>query len=111
MKLFIFSFVFHIFALFNDHNNIYHINNIHNIDQDILTTFTSSNLAKFTQITLLSLPIIYRNGDKCYNDDDCPHIMRCCQICFYKYCCTPNNYIKLEPAFIKNYVMSNNIKE
>ena len=56
-------------------------------------------LTKIAAITILSLPIIYRNEENCKIDDDCPHIMKCCQIGFYKYCCTPNNYIKLEPLY------------
>ena len=50
------------------------------------------------------LPIIFRNNEPCQNDDDCPYIMRCCQIGDNKFCCTPNNYNKLEYAYIKELI-------
>lgn len=63
------------------------------------------NLIKFLGFTLLSLPYIFRNGEICESDTDCPHkFMKCCQIGNYKYCCTPNNYIKLEFAYAKKFV-------
>lgn len=65
---------------------------------------TDNYLDKIFFVSLLSLPIIYRNGEKCNLDEDCPHIMKCCQIGNLKYCCTPNNYIKLELAYVKNYI-------
>ena len=65
---------------------------------------TDNYIPKIFFVTLLSLPIIYRNGEKCISDEDCPNIMKCCQIGNIKYCCTPNNYVKLEFSYIKNYV-------
>jgi hypothetical protein len=64
----------------------------------------NNDIIKVFGLILLSLPIIYRNNDKCNVDDDCPYIMKCCQIGNVNYCCTPNNYIKLEYAYIKNYI-------
>lgn len=46
-----------------------------------------------------TIPFIFRNRDNCEVDEDCPFIMKCCIIGLEKYCCTPNNYIKLEPAY------------
>ena len=46
-----------------------------------------------------TIPFIFRNRDNCEDDEDCPFIMKCCIIGLEKYCCSPNNYIKLEPAY------------
>lgn len=46
-----------------------------------------------------ALPFIFRNRDNCEDDEDCPFIMKCCIIGLDKYCCSPNNYVKLEPAY------------
>jgi len=35
----------------------------------------------------------------CNNDDDCPDIMRCCEIGMRKYCCSPNNFVKSSFSF------------
>ena len=50
------------------------------------------------------LPKLFRNNEKCYNDEDCPLIMKCCEIGLTRFCCTPNNYIQLKPAFVKETV-------
>ena len=56
-------------------------------------------------VTILSaLPIIFKNNEPCQNDVDCPYIMRCCQIGEEKFCCSPNNYIKLEYAYAKEII-------
>ena len=73
------------------------INLINHNNQDI-------NLIKPLDIILFSLPMILRNEDKCEYDSDCPSVMKCCQIGNHKYCCTPNNNIKLKYAYIKNYI-------
>lgn len=58
-----------------------------------------------TVATIFSmLPIIFRNNQPCQNEDDCPYIMKCCQIGDNKFCCTPNNYIKLEYAYVKEII-------
>jgi hypothetical protein len=92
MKIVYLLFVFN--AIFTKKINL--INN-NNLDQNI-------NFVKIIGTILLSLPIIFRNGEKCNSDNDCPNIMKCCQIGNHKYCCTPNNYVKLELAYIKNYI-------
>ena len=73
---------------------------------NLIIDFPTENddLIKICGTMLLSLPIIFRNGEKCKSDNDCPSIMKCCQIGNYKYCCTPNNYVKLEFAYVKNYI-------
>jgi hypothetical protein len=45
------------------------------------------------------LPKLLKHNEKCATDDDCPFIMRCCEIGLSKYCCTPNNYIKIDLAY------------
>tara|TARA_B100001287_G_scaffold276446_1_gene287290 strand:- start:5648 stop:6001 length:354 start_codon:yes stop_codon:yes gene_type:complete len=56
-----------------------------------------------TSITTIGyfLPKLLKHNEKCENDDDCPFIMRCCEIGLNKFCCSPNNYIKLELAYQK----------
>tara|TARA_B100000424_G_C22936298_1_gene498217 strand:+ start:1244 stop:1555 length:312 start_codon:yes stop_codon:yes gene_type:complete len=48
---------------------------------------------------LLLIPKIMRHDEICKNDDDCPLIMRCCEVGTNKYCCTPNNFVKMSYAF------------
>lgn len=83
----------------NYKNNLKIISN-ENISENIFNTNTLALL-------FIMLPYIYKNGENCNTDDDCPHIMRCCKIGTDNYCCTPNNYIKLEYAYIKNYIKNN----
>ena len=45
------------------------------------------------------VPKLLRNNEICRTDDDCPLIMRCCEIGIKKYCCTPNNFVKMSLAF------------
>ena len=51
-------------------------------------------------ITVGMLPFIFRNREPCYDDDDCPFIMKCCILGIEQYCCTPNNYIKYKPIYL-----------
>ena len=57
-----------------------------------------------TTLTLLVsigvLPFIFENREPCYEDDDCPFIMKCCILGIERYCCSPNNYIKYEPIYL-----------
>ena len=45
------------------------------------------------------IPKILKKGEYCEKDDDCPLIMRCCEVGKYNFCCTPNNFIKQNYAF------------
>ena len=56
-----------------------------------------------TSITTIGyfLPKLLKHNEKCTTDDDCPFIMRCCEIGLNKFCCSPNNYIKLDLAYQK----------
>ena len=45
------------------------------------------------------LPRYFKQEKSCREDDDCPDIMRCCEVGIKKYCCSPDNYIKLNLAF------------
>jgi hypothetical protein len=93
--------------LFNMLFNINYISNIFN-NKDIFVTINPTNnnnyFINFLELTLLSLPFIFRDGEICETDKDCP--MKCCQIGNNKYCCTSNNYIKLEFSYVKNYIKS-----
>ena len=83
------------------------IDKVNIIDNNL---YIDNYLDKLLVATFLSLPIIYRNGEKCNSDNDCPHIMRCCQIGNIQFCCTPNNYIKLDFSYAKNYITPSEIK-
>ena len=45
------------------------------------------------------LPKYFKQEKICKIDDDCPDIMRCCEIGQKKYCCSPNNFVKMNLAF------------
>ena len=45
------------------------------------------------------LPKYFKQEKICKEDDDCPDIMRCCEVGIKKFCCSPNNYVKLNFAF------------
>ena len=82
--------------------NIKYNNNLKIIsNENLIDNIYNSNIIA---LLVIMIPYIYRNGEYCNNDNDCPHIMRCCQIGLDKYCCTPNNYIKFKYAYIKNYI-------
>lgn len=53
------------------------------------------------------MPKFLRNNEICKEDDDCPLIMRCCEVGVQRFCCTPNNYIKLKPTLIKETINEN----
>ncbi len=78
----------------------------------ILTAFLALPIQRFqvanndfvdylTNLTplLLLIPTMTRHNEICQTDDDCPLIMRCCEIGQDKYCCTPNNFVKMSYAF------------
>ena len=50
------------------------------------------------------LPKFLRNNEPCKKDDDCPLIMRCCEVGLNNYCCTPNNFVHIKPAFSKQEI-------
>lgn len=51
-----------------------------------------------------SLPFIFRNNESCYTDYDCPMFMKCCNMLDNRYCCTPNKYIYLKPAYVEQQI-------
>ena len=59
-----------------------------------------------TSVTVIGyfIPRLLKNNERCVTDDDCPFIMRCCEIGLSKYCCSPNNYIKLDLAYQKQEI-------
>jgi len=98
--------VLFIFTLPNiiEHINITKYDNI--LNNDFRLNYLIHNNNEYVNIlgfTLLLIPIILRNGEICTSDFDCPYkLMKCCQIGNIKYCCTPDNFIKLEFAYTKN---------
>ena len=52
------------------------------------------------------IPKFLKKDEICETDDDCPLIMRCCQVATKKYCCTPNNFVKIDMAFSKQPIES-----
>ena len=50
------------------------------------------------------VPKLLRNDEICETDDDCPMIMRCCQIDVKKYCCTPNNFVNIKPLLKHDHI-------
>ena len=66
----------------------FQVNN-NNINNDIL-----EYIYKLPTLVLL-IPTITRHNDNCKTDDDCALIMRCCEVGKKRYCCTPNNFVKM----------------
>ena len=56
-------------------------------------------LTNLTPLMLL-IPSITRHNDECERDEDCALIMRCCEVGVKKYCCTPNNFVKLKSSYL-----------
>ena len=70
------------------------------IDQEIIDF---SNLVGLAGMTALLLPNLkFRQNKSCNDDNDCFGFKRCCQVYFEKFCCDPDNYIKIEPKFAYN---------
>ena len=53
----------------------------------------------FSDLHFRSVFNYWKKEKICNTDDDCPDIMRCCEIGLRKYCCTPNNFVKLSFSF------------
>ena len=70
-----------------------------NLDDESLST-----IANGVGIMTLYLPTIMRHNEPCSTDDDCPFIMRCCELGEHQFCCTPNNYIKMAYAYSNQFV-------
>ena len=69
-----------------------------NIDTDIINGIG---------IIIMSLPTLMRQGGNCKNDDDCPFIMRCCKLGINNYCCSPNNFVSVDLAYIEQFISTN----
>lgn len=72
--------------------------NIAVIDQEL---YDFANIIGFAGLTALLFPKIRFNNKNqpCQTDNDCPGIKKCCQMYFEKFCCSPDNYIKIEPNY------------
>ena len=55
-------------------------------------------LTNYTPLLIL-IPRIMRHNEICKTDNDCPLIMRCCEVGTNKFCCTPNNFVKMNLAY------------
>ena len=58
-------------------------------------------------IIILTIPMMFKKGEQCKIDNDCPSIMRCCQIGKTNFCCSPHNYIKIETSYVNEYLKIN----
>ena len=105
MKLYIYCLIILNISLINAFKKIYH-NKHSNIlyDTQIINEETINEFVKGLGFVILTTSTFTKHGGNCNIDDDCPNIMRCCQVATRKYCCSPNNYINLEPAYIKQYI-------
>lgn len=67
----------------------------------------------FAQLTplLLLIPTFSRHNEPCKTDDDCPMVMRCCELGNNKYCCTPNNFVKMNLAYQNQEIPKKNIEK
>tara|TARA_B100000035_G_scaffold315367_1_gene335535 strand:- start:1262 stop:1579 length:318 start_codon:yes stop_codon:yes gene_type:complete len=76
-------------------NNVVRMNNVDiEFNQDLNYIVTTIGAIGYF------LPKLLRNNEICDVDDDCPLIMRCCEIGKTKYCCTPNNFVKMELSYL-----------
>jgi len=76
---------------------------LHVVDNDL-----TNYLTKLTSLILL-IPTVTRHNDNCKTDNDCPLIMRCCEVGIKKYCCTPNNFVKM--GLYQNKIIKQDIEE
>lgn len=70
-----------------------------NIADDIEFNNNLNNIVCSISAIGYILPKFLKKDEICETDDDCPLIMRCCQVANSKYCCTPNNFVKMDMAF------------
>ncbi len=76
-------------------NNVVRMNNVDvDFNQDLNYIVTSIGAIGYI------LPKLLRNNEICNTDDDCPLIMRCCEVGIKKFCCTPNNFVKIELSYL-----------
>ena len=47
------------------------------------------------------LPKFLKVSKPCKKDEDCPLVMRCCEVGPNNYCCSPNNYIVMHLGIMK----------
>lgn len=65
------------------------------VDQELMDF---SNLVGLAGLTALVLPKIkIKKKNNCNVDEDCIGIQRCCRVYSDTFCCSPNNFVYLEP--------------
>ena len=68
--------------------------------QDIDFNEDLNNILVTIGIIGYSLQRVNQRVKSCARDEDCPSELRCCDVDNTKFCCTPDNYLKLsEPKF------------
>tara|TARA_Y100000813_G_scaffold178202_1_gene145188 strand:+ start:1350 stop:1643 length:294 start_codon:yes stop_codon:yes gene_type:complete len=68
---------------------------MHVIDQELIDF---SNLVGLAGLTALVIPNLkFRQNNSCNDHSDCFGFKKCCQVYYEKFCCDPDNYIKIEP--------------
>ena len=78
--------------------------NLHIFDNDIAFNNDLHNILCSVGTLGYLLPKFMKNNEICNTDDDCPLIMRCCEVGLKKYCCTPNNFVQTNLAYMKEPV-------
>ena len=72
--------------------------------------YFNNDLINGLGIAIVTLPSLLKEGERCYKDEDCPFIMKCCKIGSNNFCCSPNNFISLDLAYNKQFISNNQTK-
>ena len=78
--------------------NLYNVHNSDQIDGEFINGIG---------IVILTIPMMFKKEEQCKIDNDCPSIMRCCQIGKTNFCCNPNSYVKIETSYVNEYLKIN----
>ncbi len=72
--------------------------------------YFNNDLINGLGIAIVTLPSLLKEGERCYKDEDCPFIMKCCKIGSNNFCCSPNNFISVDLAYNKQFISNNQTK-
>ena len=73
--------------------------NLRIIENDIDFNNQLNNVLTSVAAVGYLIPRFLKLNEPCKKDDDCPLVMRCCEVGDTNYCCTPNNFVKLKYAY------------